>query len=173
MILALMLAAAPILANSRVIVRDARAEPGPQEHDSILVELETGTARFVPKGTPLAPAGRALDIELLGPPVGPLPSPPGMRAAFDRPGIEKLFENDRVTVWRYRWQPGQRTPLHYHARDVVVTFLADGVIASMTPDGKTVLNPHSFGMVKFSPRDRTHQEELVKGEARAVLVELK
>jgi hypothetical protein len=50
--------------------------------------------------------------------------------------------------------------MHFHARDVVVVFTADGVLASITQDGKTVLNPHSFGYTKFSPRNRVHQEEL-------------
>jgi len=114
-------------------------------------------------------------IELLAPPVGPLanPDPAHLRDAFDRPGIEKLLDNDRVTVWRYTWLPGQRTPLHFHARDTVVVFTADGVLESITPDGKTVNNPHSFGLAKFSPRGRVHQEELVQGAASAVMVELK
>jgi len=35
------------------------------------------------------------------------------------------------------------------------------------------MNPNSFGLAKFSPRGRVHQEELVKGNASAVMVELK
>jgi len=63
--------------------------------------------------------------------------------------------------------------MRFHARDAVVVFTADGALESITQDGKTVLNPHSFGYTKFSPRGRVHQEELVKGQASAVLVELK
>ncbi len=173
MLLALLLAAAPLISNPRVVVWEAAPDMGPREHDAVIVELETATARFVPNGAPLRPHGPAKVIELLAPPVGALPNTTGFRDAFDRPGIEKLLDDDRVTVWRYAWQPHQRTPMHFHARDVVVTYVADGVLASITPDGKTVLNPHSFGLTKFSPRARVHQEELVKGAARAVMVELK
>ena len=173
MIVALLLAAAPILANERVVVRAVDADLGPRDHDSVVVEFASATARFVPKGAALKAAGRAIDIELLAPPVGPLPNTTGLRAAFDRPGIEMLLDNDRVAVWRFRWPHGARTPMHFHANDAVVTFLADGALASITPDGKSVKNPHSYGIVKFSPRNRSHQEELVEGEALAVIVELK
>ena len=173
MLLALLLATAPLVSNARVVVWEAAPDMGPREHDAVLVEVESASARLVPKGTPLHPHGRAKVIELLAPPVGPLPNTSGFPDAFDRPGIEKLLEDDRVTVWRYEWQPHRRTPMHFHARDVVVTFVADGELASITPDGKTVLNPHSSGFTKFSPRARVHQEELVKGAARAVMVELK
>jgi hypothetical protein len=63
--------------------------------------------------------------------------------------------------------------MHFHARDVVVTFLADGELVSITPDGKRVSSQISYGQTRFSPRARVHQEELVKGAARAVMVELK
>ena len=98
---------------------------------------------------------------------------PDLPAAFDRPGIEKLFDNERVTIWRYTWQPHKKTPRHFHANDVVVVHLADGVLASTTPDGKTVMNPNSFALTKFNPRGRIHEEELVKGKASAIIVELK
>jgi hypothetical protein len=35
------------------------------------------------------------------------------------------------------------------------------------------MNPNSFGLTKFNPRGRVHYEELVKGKATAVIVELK
>ena len=78
-----------------------------------------------------------------------------------------------MTVWRYTWQPNKKTPRHFHANDVVVVHLADGVLASTTPDGKTAMNPNSRGLTKFNPRGRIHEEELVKGKASAVIVELK
>jgi len=76
-------------------------------------------------------------------------------------------------VWRYTWLPHKKTPRHFHANDVVVVQLADGVLASITPDGKTVMNATSVGLTKFNPRGRIHEEELVKGKATAVIVELK
>jgi hypothetical protein len=35
------------------------------------------------------------------------------------------------------------------------------------------MNQVSFGLTKFNPGGRAHQEELVKGKASAVIVELK
>lgn len=171
-VLAVLFALTSIVINARVAVSDG-TDTGTRTHDAVVVNLKTSSARFIKAGVPLAAAERSIIVELLAPPIGPLPNTSGVADAFDRPGIEKLLDNERVTVWRYTWQPGKRTPMHFHANDAVAIFTADGVLASFTPDGKTVMNPNSFGFVKFSPRDRVHQEELVKGKASAVIVELK
>lgn len=168
----LVIALAALFSNERVAVAEA-TDASARAHDAVVVDLTSRSARFVKAGEPLAAAQRSIVVELLAPPEGPLANPDGLREAFDRPGIEKLLENDRVTVWRYIWQRGKKTPLHFHRRDVVVVYTADGTLASMTPDGKTQMNPHTFGFTKFSPKGRVHQEELVKGEASAVMVELK
>jgi hypothetical protein len=172
MTLALLLALSTVLSNERVAVTDG-TDATAHSHDAVVVDLKTASARFVKQGEPLAANDRSIVIDLLAPPMGPLPNPKGLREAFDRPGIEKLLDNDRVTVWRYAWESGKKTPLHYHRRDVVVVYTADGTLASTTPDGKTQMNPHTFGFTKFSPKGRLHQEELVKGTASAVMVELK
>ena len=52
-------------------------------------------------------------------------------------------------------------------------YLEDGALKSTTPDGQSVVNDLSFGLTKFNARDRAHTEELVKGKARAIIVELK
>ncbi|HEY2030623.1 MAG TPA: hypothetical protein VGH20_15595 [Myxococcales bacterium] len=166
------LALSSVLSNQRVAVTDG-TDASAHAHDAVVVDLANASARYVKEGEPLAAKDRSIIIDLLAPPEGPLPNPKGLRAAFDRPGIEKLLDNDRVTVWRYTWQPKKRTPLHFHADDVVVVYTADGVLASLTPDGKRQLNPHHFGFTKFSPKGRVHQEELVQGKASAVMVELK
>jgi hypothetical protein len=169
---ALLFALTSIVTNARVAVTDGE-DSGTRPHDAVVVDLKGASARFVKTGTPLAAKERSIIIELLEPPIGPLPNTTGLPDAFDRPGIEKLLDNERVTVWRYTWQPGKKTPVHFHANDVVVVYTADGVLASITPDGKTVMNPNSYGFTKFSPRGRVHQEELVKGKSSAVMVELK
>lgn len=170
--LALLFALSSIITNARVAVSDG-TDTGTRTHDAVVVQPKAATARFVKAGSALAADDRSIIVELLEPPVGALPNTTGLPDAFDRPGIEKLVDNERVTVWRYTWQPHKRTPLHFHAKDVVVVFTADGVLESITPDGKTVSNPNSFGFTKWSPRGRVHQEELVKGSASAIMVELK
>jgi hypothetical protein len=170
--LALLIALTSIITNARVAVTDGK-DTGTRSHDAVVVDLKGGGAQFVKTGAPLPAKERSIIIELLAPPVGPMANTSGLPDAFDRPGIEKLLDNDRVTVWRYTWLPNKKTPLHFHANDVVVVHLADGVLASSTPDGKVVNNPNSFGLTKWNPRGRIHQEELVKGKATAVIVELK
>lgn len=145
---------------------------------SSVISHQVGDVEFVPKGMSSQRRGvsklpvRAIVIRLDGASPPALVNTAGVRDAFDRPGIEKVFSNDEVTAWRYTWEFGKRTPLHFHARDVVVVYLDEGVLKSITPDGKSVLNPNSFGFTKFSPRGRVHFEELVKGKASAVMVEL-
>jgi hypothetical protein len=170
--LALIFALSSLITNARVIVSDG-TDSGTRSHDVVVVDLKTAGARFVKTGTPLLAKERSIIIELLAPPIGALPNTSGLPDAFDRPGIEKLVDNERVTVWRYTWQPHKKTTRHFHANDVVVVHMADGVLASTTPDGKTVMNPNSHGLTKFNPRGRIHEEELVKGKASAVIVELK
>jgi len=170
--LAVAFALTSIITNARVAVTDG-TDADTRSHDAVVVDLKSASARFVKSGTPLAANERSIIIELLAPPIGPLPNTTGLPNAFDRPGIEKLLDNERVTVWRYTWLPHKKTPRHFHANDVVVVHLADGVLASTTPDGKTVTNPNSRGLTKFNPRGRVHEEELVKGKASAVIVELK
>ena len=170
--LALLFALTSIITNARVAVTDGQ-DTGTRSHDVVVVDPRTASAQFVKAGAALPAGERAIIIELLAPPVGRLPNTTGLPDAFARPGIEKLLDNERVTVWRYTWLPHKRTPVHFHANDVVVVYTADGVLASITPDGKTTMNPNSFGFTKFSPRGRVHQEELVKGNSSAVMVELK
>jgi hypothetical protein len=191
-----------IIQNEQVTVWDATWAEGESspvwDRDTVLVFLTPGSlemigtdervhvvphrpgdVEFVPKGSTshrraLSEGGiRAIVVQLEGHSPPPLANPTGLRSAFDRPGIEKAFDSGEVTAWRYTWTQGKQTPLHFHASDVVVVFLADGVLKSTTPDGKSVLNPHSFGLTKFSPRGRVHYEELVEGAARAVMIELK
>jgi hypothetical protein len=171
-VLAIVFALTSLITNARVVVTDG-SDTGTRSHDAVVVDPKAATARFVKSGTPLGAKDRSVIIELLAPPAGPLPNTTDLPDAFDRPGIEKLFDNERVTIWRYTWQPHKKTPRHFHANDVVVIHLADGVLASTTPDGKTVMNPNSFALTKFNPRGRIHEEELVKGKASAIIVELK
>jgi hypothetical protein len=194
--------AKPILQNEQVAVWDvtwAKGQATPNwDRDTVLVFLtpgslevmgsdgrlhtvseQLGDVEFLPKGSVsqrrkvFKESVRTVVIQLEGHAPPPLANTAGVRDAFDRPGIERVVDNDELTVWRYTWALGKQTPLHFHARDVVVVYLADGVLKSVTPDGKSVLNPHSFGFTKFSPRGRVHYEELVEGNARAVMVELK
>lgn len=175
--------------NERVMVRevvwDQLNAAKLHESDTLTICLtcashRIGDVRFEPKGTAHGAEppvdgkfATSVVIELKDHMVPSLANKTGYPNAFPRPGSKKVFENARVIVWDYTWTPGKPSPMHFHDKDVVVVYLADGALKSTTPDGKSVVNEISFGLTKFNPRDRTHTEEVVRGNARAVMMELK
>jgi hypothetical protein len=162
----------PVIENDRVAVWDVTSSTTAQPLDTVVVSL-SGSAAFLPKGTPPKIAGRSMVINLKDHPVAPIANTSGYPLAFPRPGSKKLLENARVIVWDYTWTPGVATPMHFHDKDVVVVFLDEGDLKSTTPDGKDVVNPYKSGTVRFNLRDRTHTETLVRGKQRAIITELK
>jgi hypothetical protein len=165
-------ASKPIIDNERVTVWDASNSVPAQPTDSVVVSF-SGNATFVPKGKTPKVEGRSMVIDLKDHAVPPIPNNSGYPLAFPRPGIKKLFENDRVIVWDYTWVPDVPTPMHFHDKDVVVLFLEDGDLKSTAPDGQSVVNPYTAGTIRFNAGNRTHSETLVKGKQRAIITELK
>jgi hypothetical protein len=168
-------AAQPIIDNERVAVWDTTSPLPPAEHDFVAVSLtKKGTAVFGHKGDAPGKAGeRTIVIELKDHPVPPLANKTGYPNAFPRPRVKKLYENDRVIVWSYHWNPGEPTPMHFHDKDVVVVYEEDTALKSTAPDGTSVINEYTGGQVKFNLRDRTHTELLIRGTGSAVMTELK
>jgi hypothetical protein len=168
-------AAQPIIDNERVTVWDTTAKLPPAQYDFVAVSLtKKGTAVLGHKGeVPGADGEHTIVIELKDHPVAPLPNKSGYPNAFPRPRVKKLFENGKVIVWSYRWNPGEPTPMHFHDKDVVVVYEDDTALKSTTPDGKVTNNEYKDGQVKFNLRDRTHTELLVRGAGSAVMTELK
>ena len=95
----------------------------------------------------------------------------GYPNAFPRPGSRKLLETGPVIVWDYSWTRGQPTPMHYHDKDVLVVYLADGALRSTTPNGQETVNDYKAGDIRFNLGDRAHSEDLATGTQRAILVE--
>jgi cbb3-type cytochrome c oxidase subunit III len=174
-------ASAPIVDNDRVAVWDVTAAdpnaPHPA-HDSIWISVSRpGEAVLIRKGArgdAASLGGRAIVIDLKDAHVTPLKNNSGYPNAFPRPGqLKKVLETDRVIVWDFAWTPGVATPMHFHDKDVVVVYLADGALKSTMPDGQSTTNEFSVGTVRWNVRDRTHTEVLAKGSGRAVITELK
>ena len=147
---------------------------------SSVVTRSTGDAVFEPRGTApgeeLVSGGdpaREIVIELKDHKVEPIPNTSGYPEAFPRSGSKKLLDNDRVTVWDYAWRLGLPTAMHFHSRDVVVIYLEDGNLRSITPDGESVDNEYSAGAIRFNLRNRVHFEQLTSGAERAIITELK
>lgn len=162
----------PVVDNERVTVLDVPSVSTAQPLDAVIVSL-SGKATFVPKGTTPKVKGRSILIQLKDHPVPPLENKSGYPLAFPRPGSKKLLENDHVIVWEYTWKTNVPTPMHFHDKDVVVVFFEDGDLKSTTPDGQSTVNSYKPGTAKFSPRDRTHYETLVRGKQHAIMTELK
>jgi len=185
--LAFCFAASPLIDNERARIWDTPVDRPEFDFVTIYVTggaLKSGVNRkpgdvvFAKKGgggEPLAAVDppRTIVIEIKNHPLPPIKNTSGLPQAFPRPGVKKILENDLFTIWDYTWLPGKPTPMHFHDKDAIVTYLETGSIRSTTPDGKSVVSDYSPGMVKYNARDRIHTEELAGGHARAIIVELK
>jgi hypothetical protein len=165
----------PKIDNERVAVFDAAGTLPRADHDFVVVPLaRKGSAEFHHMGDiPGKTGSRAIVIELKDSPPKTYSNNSGYPNAFPRPRAKRLFENERVIVWSYRWKLGEPTPMHFHDKDVVVVYEDDTSLKSTTLDGASVVNSYQAGEVRFNRGDRTHTELLVKDSGSAVIVELK
>jgi hypothetical protein len=191
----------PVIDNNRVTVWDVTWEKdqpsftASSDHDAVTVYLsggdfkvgpsgavthKTGEAVYRPKGTRVSEtwAGsgtppHTTEIALKDPQTPLVANTSGYPLAFPRDGSKKLIDNSRINAWDYRWQPGVPTVMHFHDKDVVVSYLEDGDLTSITSDGKSVVNPYKSGNIRFNYGNRSHKEVLTKGTQRAIIVELK
>jgi hypothetical protein len=167
--------AEPAIDNDRVTAWVTTGVAPPVQHDFVAVSLSRkGTAVFGHKGDTPGKAGeRTVIVELKGNSLPPIANTTGYPLAFPRPRVKKLLENDQVVVWDYSWRPHEPTPMHFHDKDTLVVYEANGALQSTTPDGKSTINEDKFGDIRFNKRDRVHTELLVRGRGRAVITELK
>ena len=195
---ALAQAPAPVIDNERVTVRDITLEqgkPGPRiEHagDYIVLYVKGGSIRTAngktaspadgsaiaghggsTSDTAIAGAAHEVVVELKDAPSKTVPNTTGLPPAFPREGSKLVLETGKVRVWNYKWLPGKPTPMHFHNTEVVVTYLHDGDVASTTQDGKKTVNHRKAGDIVFNVANRSHSEELVKGEQAGIMLELK
>jgi hypothetical protein len=165
---------AALIDNERVKVFDTIAAMPAMPDDFVAIDFAKGTAVYGHAGeTAGSPGVRTVIIDLKNHPEPPLVNNSGYPNAFPRPHVDKLFENDRVVVWHYRWFLNEPTPVHFHDKDVVVTYLEDSALQSTEPNGKVVLNEYKSGDIRFNRGNRVHSELVVRGSASAVLMELK
>jgi hypothetical protein len=192
------LADTPVIDNGRVTVRDVKLAPGQpaaaitHAGDYVILYAKGGRIRDANGHTGNHASGSAvfghggttsdtaLDadahevvVELKDTPSNTVPNTTGLPPGFPRPGAKKVFENDKVRVWNYTWRLGKPTPMHFHRTEVVVVFLGDGDTAATTPDGKKTVSHHKPGDIVFNAANRSHSEELVKGEQSGIMLELK
>jgi beta-alanine degradation protein BauB len=85
----------------------------------------------------------------------------------------KHVDNDRVTVWEYRFAKGENTGWHRHGHDYVVVPLMDGMLRIENKDGSTLVE-----MKKGAPYFRSEGVEhdvinASEGEYAFIEIELK
>jgi hypothetical protein len=112
-------------------------------------------------------------VELKDAPTNTVPNTSGLPPAFPREGSRLVLETPKVRVWNYTWLPGKPTVMHFHDTEVVVAYRGDGDIKSTSPDGKSQVSHRATGDIVYNLANRAHSEELVKGEAGGVMLELK
>jgi hypothetical protein len=162
-----------------VDLANASYEMALQGGTSHIFPVKFGQASFIPKGIVRTEEGisqpprTAIVIELKGAIGPPLENKSDYPDAFPIESAQKLLENYRLTVWDYTWTRGKPTPMRFQANDAVTVYLTSGELRSNVPEGQSVVNLISPGFATFSPRNRIHSEELVKGAARAIVVELR
>ena len=164
-----------LIDNQRVMVWESTGQvPENAGSDRVVVDLaKPGDAVFVKKGEPLPKRPHAIVIAIKDVKIAPTPNNTRYPLAFPREGVKKVLENDRVVIWDYTWIKGRPTVMHFHDKDVVVVYMADGKLKSTTVDGMSTINDLTFGKTTFNAPNRTHSEELVEGSARAVITEFK
>jgi hypothetical protein len=59
------------------------------------------------------------------------------------------------------------------AVDAGTPIIRNSRLASTDTGGQQVVNEYTTGLTRFNARDRVHSETLIRGEGRAVMVELK
>ena len=140
--------------------------------------LDIGQVKFWSKGTQQALEvgndGRAIVAHFKESTAPRYTNTSGFGPAFPRPRSKKLLDTDRLVVWDYTWLEGEPTPKHFHDKDLMIVYLADGAIQSITSDGKATPNEFTFAEVRFNTGNRAHHEEYLRGDRpRAIITELK
>jgi len=82
------------------------------------------------------------------------------------------FENEQVRVIRYRFDPGEKSPMHGHPDNVQV-FLTDSKAAVTTPDGKTAEAIGKAGEVLWRPAVQHAVQSTDDKSYEGLLVEMK
>ena len=120
-----------------------------------------------------APERLAIMFDLKEVAVTPVSAPPGVSAAFPRPGAVMAIDNARVTEWDYTWTVGRPVPSHVHGKDSVQVFFEGGTIKFTGSDGRVDTKTFAVGDARFIPRGTIDIEEALSGSPRAITIELK
>ena len=128
-------------------------------------------------GGPNDPERLAIMVDLREPtPTGSV-SNSKLDPAFPREGAADVIDNERVREWDYTWKPSrnpnQAAPMRVYTRDCVQIFFSGGTIRYRTADGKETTRTVAMKDAYFIPQDTVRSEEAIRGEPRAITIELK
>ena len=138
-----------------------------------------GNMWFLPRGaihtemSTSAPARHliAIDIkDVVRPDAANLTSYPAASFAIDQ---KKVIDNDRVTIWNCGWRAGASGSKSFFARDVVMVFATTGAFAMSGVSGRAQVRRVREGQTLFLPAGTVRALSAVRGELRAMVVELK
>jgi hypothetical protein len=192
------LAQPAVMDNARVTVRDIHLEkgvPGPaisHAGDHVVLYFDGGRIRAADGRTARHPAGdaaaghggttadtsldgpaREIVVELKDASSNTVPNTTGLPPGFPREGARLVLETPKVRVWNYTWLLNKPTPMHFHNTEIVVAYRGDGDIKATTPDGRSNITHRATGDIVYNLANRSHSEELIKGTASGVMLELK
>jgi hypothetical protein len=120
------------------------------------------------------PPLRAVFLELLhdgpsGPPVTTSTTP----ALFPRDGAKQTFDDERITVWDYTWQPGTSTGTIRHPRNAMMIWLGTGSLKVTSSAGAVSTLAVEPGTTRYLEAGTTERLDAVTGSPRVMVFEFK
>jgi hypothetical protein len=120
------------------------------------------------------PPLRAVFIELKHDgPSGLAPVQSADPPSFPRDGARVLLDDDRVTVWDYRWQPGDAPRRAVHDRSAIWVFLEPGTLRITPANGEPALLDVTPGRVRSLERGASETDEAIAGTPRVMVFAFK
>jgi beta-alanine degradation protein BauB len=76
-------------------------------------------------------------------------------------GTTVLFEDDRVRVWDFTLEPGERSEMHRHDHDYVIVYATDAQVVVQSPGGEPQSSAVADGYVSHTRLGSGAQDHLV------------
>lgn len=114
---------------------------------------------------------RAIWVQLKDGVTAPTPGANAWVSAFSATGAAKTFENGRVVVWDYSVTAPAAE--HQHRSDYVEVSLGEGRIRRIDANGRQEVVDLRVGDVRLGHTGDVHTEQIVSGQPRVSVVELK
>jgi quercetin dioxygenase-like cupin family protein len=162
--------------NISILLADANATAITPDGKSTEIHGKAGSATWRAAGTHIVQNLGTIPMEgiLVEPkkPASALPAGAQDVATADPKHSKVEFENDQVRVIRYRYEAGERSPMHGHPDNVQI-FLTGARANTTTPDGKVVPTTGKAGEVRWRSATQHAVENTGDKAFEGILVEMK